>query len=198
MGPAPPAQTCCSLLWASPPGRHDLFARRGALLPPAHRPRARGLAVREQLDLAVIAPTEPRLGERFRRDFAAHFLEIVEANYLGFLTKWIREATLRQAACDRHLSALERRLPAARPMMPGARLDALVSLAGRLSLAGPGAAPDALPLAVRAASGHQVVEPDPLDFLSLLDALRHGSPHSSTTDTSTRCRTCLSCPTSAG
>src|SRR5256885_13729766 len=103
MVPPPRAAPLSPLLWPAPPGRHDLVARRGAHLHAAHRHRARELAVREQLDLAVIAPNEPRLGERFRRDFAAHFLEIVEANYLGFLAKWIREPTLRQAACDRHL-----------------------------------------------------------------------------------------------
>src|SRR5262249_62354780 len=100
-----------------------------------HRYRLLDPSVREQLDLPVLAAHEPRLGERLRRDLAAHFVKVVEADDFRLLTKWICEAALGQTPRNRHLSALERRLAAARTMVSRARLDALMTLARRLALA---------------------------------------------------------------
>ena len=54
--------------------------------------------------------------------------ELVETDDVRFLAERIREAALRQPARERHLTALELRLAAARAMVARACLDTLVSL----------------------------------------------------------------------
>src|SRR6185503_9576335 len=113
---------------------------------------------RQQFDLTMIAAHQPRLGERLRSDLTADLLQVVEANDLGLLAEGVGEAPLGQATRHRHLAALERGLAAARTMVAGARLDALVSLARRLALAGPRTPADALAVAMRAARRREVVK----------------------------------------
>src|SRR5438309_10268507 len=99
-----------SALFDAATGGDDLLACRRAPLQAAHRHRLLQTAVGEQLDLAMIAPDEPRFRERLRRHRTVHLREIVETNHLGVDAEWVGEAALRQAARDRHLAALERGL----------------------------------------------------------------------------------------
>src|SRR5688572_16271447 len=183
---------CAMLVLDAASGRHDLLARAGAHLQPAHGDRALDPAVGEHLRRPLAGADDARLDERLRRRLGAlgQPLQVLEPHQLVGDAERVGEAALRDAARQRHLAALELRLAAARAVMARARLAALVPLARRLAgaRAATAAEPPAIP--VRATARRQVVEPD-------LFHVSHVS-HSSTGVTFTRCRTCLSWPRSAG
>src|SRR3954471_7811994 len=137
----------------------DRLAGGCADLEAAHRDRLRELAVGQHLHPSLTLH-QPRLAQGVGRHLAVEQRELVEADDVRFLAERIREAALRQPARERHLAALELRLAAAGPVMAGARLDALVTLARRLAGAGARTAPEALPVPVRARRGREVVEAD--------------------------------------
>src|SRR5688500_12279711 len=150
---------CAILLLDAASGRDDLLPRRGARL---HAPNGHGMCdvpVRQELRRALSGADEPRGEQRLRRHFR-QIGELVQSDELTLLAERVRESTLRHPARQRHLAALEARLPAARTVVAGARLDALVSLAGRLARPRPGAAAETLAVPVRARRGHQIVKSD--------------------------------------
>src|SRR5688500_17996731 len=148
---------CAILLLDAASGRDDLLPRRGAGL---HAPYGHGMAdvtVRQQLRRTLARADQPRGEQRLRRHLT-EIRQLVEPHELRLLAERIREPALRHPARERHLAAFESWLAAARTMMPGARLDALVSLAGRLARAGARAAAEPLAVPVRAGCRHQVVK----------------------------------------
>jgi hypothetical protein len=103
------------------------------------------------------------------QDLLGHFgafrqsREIVEPDELILHPKDIREPALRHAPGERHLAALELGLAAARTMVSGARLDALVALARRLAGARARTTSEPLAVPVRSRGGNQIVQADFLD-----------------------------------
>src|SRR5699024_2620300 len=87
------------------------------------------LTIREHLDGTLGRLDQAGLDQRVSRNLAGELLEIVETHDLRFFPERIGEAALGQPARDRHLTAFEMRLAAARTVMARARLAALVSLA---------------------------------------------------------------------
>src|SRR5215213_6038033 len=124
-------------------GGDDRLAGLGADLEAAHRDRCRHVAVGQNLH-RTLSPNEPRRAKRLGRDLALELRELVETNDVRLLAEWVGEAALRQPARERHLSALEARLAAARAVMARARLNTLVALARRLARAGARTTPEAL------------------------------------------------------
>src|SRR5262245_60762856 len=99
---------------------------------------------------------DPLLQQRLGRDRRSvrELLEAVQVDHRELLAEEVPEASLGQPAHERHLAALE--VPTARVALPG--LLPLVPLAGRLAVARPGAAPDALALLAGALGGPDVRE----------------------------------------
>src|SRR3954454_9273968 len=128
-------------------GGDDRLTRLGADLEATHRDRCRDFAVRQHLHWTV-ASHEPSRAQALGRDLALDLRELIEANDARLLAERVGEPALRQPARERHLTALEARLAAARAVMACARLDPLVPLARRLPRAGAGTAPEALAVPV--------------------------------------------------
>src|SRR6187549_2030146 len=171
--------------------RFDAGPRTGADLHAAHDDGACQLAVAK--DLCRTLPEFDNAGfrQRLTRYFRAfgHRRDVVECHDLRLYAERVGEATLRDAARERHLAALEARLAAARPTMASARHGALVTLAGRLALAGAQTAAKALAIAMRSRRRREVVKSDLL--------LRSHAHHSFTGVTVTRWRTLFTWPRSA-
>src|SRR4051812_43065622 len=135
----------------------DRLTGRCADLEAAHRDRLRQLAVGQHLHRSLTLH-EARRAERIGCHLALEQRELVEPDDVRFLAERVGEAALRQPARERHLTALELRLAAARTVMARARLDALVSLARRLARARARPAAETLAVPVRARRGRQVVQ----------------------------------------
>src|SRR4051812_25251728 len=103
-----------ALLLDASAGGDALLARACAQADAFHLDGFLELTVCQDLELALRAVDQPSFLHRFGRDVAVDALEIAEANDLRLLAEWIREAALRHARRDRHLTALELRLAAAR------------------------------------------------------------------------------------
>src|SRR5215213_9650274 len=90
-------------------GGDDRLAGLGADLEAAHRDRRRDFAVRQHLHRSL-PPHESCRAQRIGRHVTLDLRELIEADHVRLLTKWVREAALRQTTRQRHLSALELRL----------------------------------------------------------------------------------------
>ena len=98
---------------------------------------------------------DPRLLEHRQVDLVdAQSLQVRQAHDFDIPARKRRKATLRQAAIQRHLAALETDLVKA----AGARLLALVAAAGGLAPAGTDAAADAMARTLAAGGGFQIVQ----------------------------------------
>jgi len=123
---------CAILLLYAASGRFDLLACASAHANSTNSDGALEIAICEHLCRALSLTDESRGNERFSRHFGSlgkACLEIAQTNDLMLNSKDIGESTLWQASRERHLSALEVRLAAARSVVARARLDALVALA---------------------------------------------------------------------
>src|SRR6478609_451821 len=137
----------------------DRLTRLGADLEATHRDRRRDFAVRQHLH-RTLAPHETRGAQAVGRHLAPDLRELVEADDARLLAEGVGEPALRQPARERHLTALEARLAAARAVMTRARLDTLVALTRRLTRAGAGTAPETLAVPIAARHGREVMEAD--------------------------------------
>src|SRR5437763_117744 len=121
-----------ALLLDAAAGRDDLLARAGTEANPFHFHGLFELTVGEDLELPA-GVDQPGVGHRLGRHVAVDPSEIAEPNDLRLLAEGIGEPAFWQTTGDRHLTALELRLAAARTMVARARLAAFVSLARRLA-----------------------------------------------------------------
>jgi hypothetical protein len=182
---------CAILLLYAASGRFDLLACARAHPDSPDRYRAGQLSIGEHLSRALARADEAGLNEGLPRHFGPFRnapLEVAQTNDLMLDPKDIRETTLRQAARERHLAALELRLASTRAVMSSAGLDSLVALARRLSRAGARATPEPLAIAMRSRGRNEVNETEALNrlddlFLYILNYL------STTGETSTKRRT---------
>jgi hypothetical protein len=148
------------LLYAAS-GRFDLLACASAHPDTANGDCALEIAIGEHLRGTFPRTDETRCNESLSRNLGAlrHApLEIAQTNDLMLNTKDIREAALWQASSERHLSAFEMRLAAARTMMARACLDSLVSLARRLARSRSGTAAKTLAITMRSRRRHEIVK----------------------------------------
>src|SRR4051812_15236644 len=156
---------CAGLVWAmllldAASGRDNLVTRAGAHLDAAHRDRLADLAVGEHLDRALAQVNEPRLGQRLRRDLARHTGEIGERDNLVLHAEHVGEAALRNAARERHLTALETRFAPPRPAVTRTRHASLVTLTRGLAQSGARATPEPATVPVRTRGRRQIVQTD--------------------------------------
>ena len=106
----------------------------------------------------MISPACNESVSRHFGSFRKALLEIAQTNDLMLNSKDIRETTLWQAPRERHLAAFELWLAAAGSVVACARLDSLVSLAGRLTGARTRSAAKPLAVTVRPGCRHEVVQ----------------------------------------
>src|SRR6185312_591023 len=133
------ALSCAMSVLDAASGRDNTVTHRCAHADAADGHRARERAVRQQLGGAFTLSDQSRLDEHVGRDlvFRRQLVDVTQVHDLRLHPEWIGEAALGQTARERHLAALEVRLVAARPVMTGSRLDALVAFARRLTRARP-------------------------------------------------------------
>jgi hypothetical protein len=131
-------------------GRFDFLTSASAHLDSANRKSLRRVAIGEKLGWTLSFADQPCLCKCLFGYFGAFRQpsKIVETHDLMLYPKDIGEATLWNAARERHLTALELWLSATRSVVTRACLDSLVSLAGCLTGAGPGAAAKSLAIPV--------------------------------------------------
>src|SRR5688500_16256099 len=166
------------LLLDAASGRFDLRACAGAHLHAANGYGARQIAICQHFGRTLSLADQPDVGERLLGYFHSlgQTVEIVQPNDLVLDAKDIRETALWQPPCERHLAALDLRLPAAGAMVARARLDTLVTLTRGFSGARPRTAPEPFAVPVRARRCYEIVYPDPLgagDDLAALPSLNY-------------------------
>jgi len=100
-------------------GRFDFLPSASAHPDSADRHALCGVSVREKLGRAFAFSYQPGFSQSFFRHFSSlrQLGKIVEPDDLVLYTKDIRETALGYAAGERHLTALELRLAAARTVM---------------------------------------------------------------------------------
>src|SRR5688572_8584889 len=147
--PTAAAGLVCAMLGLDAASRREnLLPSRRAHLDAAHRHGTRELAVGKHFGRTLPAMHPALLGKRFLRHLGSlgPMVQCIQGNDLVLHAKLIGESALRQPPRERHLTALEVGLAAARAAMACARLASLVPLAGRFSRTG--ARPAANTLAV--------------------------------------------------
>jgi hypothetical protein len=117
------------LVLYSASGRFDFLPSASAHLDSAHGDALCGVSVREKLGGSLSFADQSGFGQSLLRHFSAlrQLGKIVEPDDLMLYTKDIRETTLWDTASERHLTAFELRLAAARTVMARTCLDTLVS-----------------------------------------------------------------------
>src|SRR5688572_12527976 len=173
--------------------RFDAGPRAGADFHAAHDDGARKLAVAKDLRRTFAKLDQAGFRQRLTRHFRAlvEQFQVAERHDLRFDAERVGEAALWNPARDLHLPALEPRLAAARSAVTRPRHRALVSLAGRLALAGAGSATQPLAIAMRSRRWGEVMQSD----LLVGSHVHHSFPDLSVSGvTVTRCRTLLTCP----
>jgi len=155
------------LVLYSASGRFDFLPSAGAHLDTAHGDTFRGIAIREKLGGTLSFSNQSRFGQGLLRHFSAlrQLGKVLETDDLILYTKDIREPALWYAAGERHLTALELRLPAAGAVVARSGLDTLVSLARRLTGTRAGPTSESLAIPMRSGSRNQIVQPDLFDVI---------------------------------
>jgi hypothetical protein len=146
-------------------GRFDFLPSASAHLDSAHGHALCGVSIREKLGRSLPFADQSRFGQSVLRHFSAlrQSGKIVEPDDLMLYTKDIRETTLRDAASERHLTALELGLAASGAVVAAARLDTLVALARCLAGARARTASESLAIPVRSRCWNQIVQADTLN-----------------------------------
>jgi hypothetical protein len=148
-------------------GRFDFLSGAGAHLDATHRHTLCRVAVGEKLRWAFAFSNQAGFSQSFFRHFRAFRQpgQIVETDDLIHYPKDISKTTLWDAACERHLAALELGLAAARTVVASARLDTLVSLARRFPGARARTTSKSLAIPVRSRCRNEIVQANALNAI---------------------------------
>jgi hypothetical protein len=143
-------------------GRFDFLTSASAHFDSANRKSLRRVAIGEKLGWTLSFADQSRLCKRLFRHFGAFRQpgKVVETHDLMLNAKDIGEPTLWNAARERHLTALELWLSAARSVVSRACLDSLVSFARCLTSTRARAAAKSLAIPVRSGSRDEIVKAD--------------------------------------